>query len=128
MMELALALAVGFAPGYGEREWVSRQRRRAFGRQRRSLERPSQFAPIARLGSSQRGVASHACRRDIVATLLAACSGSSRVEHVVPAWANTPTRPAPQFEAGKGRADERGKRDAEPQPAKPSPAQGHSEE
>jgi hypothetical protein len=35
MMELALALAVGFALGYGVREWVSRQRRRAFGRQRR---------------------------------------------------------------------------------------------
>jgi hypothetical protein len=35
MMELALALAVGFALGYGVREWVSRQRRRAFGRTRR---------------------------------------------------------------------------------------------
>jgi hypothetical protein len=35
MMELAFALAVGFALGYGVREWVSRQRRRAFGRQRR---------------------------------------------------------------------------------------------
>jgi hypothetical protein len=64
----------------------------------------------------------------IVATLLAACSGSSRVEHVVPAWANTPTRPAPQFAAGKTRADDRGKSDAEPQPVKPPPAQGHSEE
>ena len=66
----------------------------------------------------------------IVATLLAACSGSSRVEHVVPAWANTPTRPAPQFAAGAGktRADDRGKSDAEPLPVKPPPAQGHSEE
>src|SRR5262245_29173488 len=64
----------------------------------------------------------------IVATLLAACSGSSRVEHVVPAWANTPTRPALQFAAGKARADDRGKSDAEPQPAKPPPAQSHSEE
>jgi hypothetical protein len=64
----------------------------------------------------------------IVATLLSACSGSSRVEHIVPAWANTPTRPAPQFAAGRTRADDRGKSDAEPQPVNPAPAQGHSEE
>ena len=72
----------------------------------------------------------------IVATLLAACSGSSRVEHVVPAWANTPTRPAPQVVAGRPRADDRGTRapepqqakPPEPQPAKPSGVQSHSEE
>jgi len=64
----------------------------------------------------------------MVATLLAACSGSSRVEHVVPAWANTPTRPAPQVVAGKPRPDDRGTREPEPQPAKPSGVQSHSEE
>jgi hypothetical protein len=66
----------------------------------------------------------------MVATLLAACSGSSRVEHVVPAWANSPTRPAPQALAGKPRPDDRGTREPEagPQPAKPSAAQSHSEE
>jgi hypothetical protein len=66
----------------------------------------------------------------IVATLLAACSGSSRVEHVVPAWANSPTRPAPQGVAGKPRPDDRGtrEREPEPQPAKPPAVQSHSEE
>jgi len=72
----------------------------------------------------------------ILATLLAACSGSSRVEHVVPAWANTPTRPAPQVVAGKPRPDDRGAPATDPQPAKPPAAQptkppgvqGHSEE
>jgi hypothetical protein len=48
----------------------------------------------------------------ILATLLlSACSGSSRIEHVVPAWANT--RPASQYEARKPS----GKPIAESQPA-----------
>ena len=64
----------------------------------------------------------------IVATLLAACSGSSRVEHVVPGWANTPARPAPQVVAGKPHPGDRGTREPEPQPAKPSGVQSHSEE
>jgi hypothetical protein len=72
----------------------------------------------------------------IVATLLAACSGSSRVEQVVPAWANTPARPAPQVAAGKPRPDDRSAPATDPQPAKPPAAQspkppgvqGHSEE
>jgi hypothetical protein len=64
----------------------------------------------------------------IIATLLAACSGSSRVEQVVPAWANSPTRPAPQVVASKPQPDDRGTRGGEPQPAKPSAVQSHSEE
>ena len=33
----------------------------------------------------------------VLAALLAACSGSSRVEDIVPAWANTPPHPATQY-------------------------------
>jgi hypothetical protein len=34
----------------------------------------------------------------IFGTLLVACSGSNRVEHIVPVWANTPPpRPAAQY-------------------------------
>jgi hypothetical protein len=39
MLEIAIALIVGFALGYGVREWVSRRRRQA-ERQRRSFSRP----------------------------------------------------------------------------------------
>jgi hypothetical protein len=69
----------------------------------------------------------------IIATLpLSACSGSSRVEHVVPAWANT--RPASQYEARKPPPDASGKPIAEsqptaqpavPQPAVRNPAAAH---
>src|SRR5262245_548636 len=38
MLEIAIALIVGFALGYGVREWVSRRRRQA-ARERRSEER-----------------------------------------------------------------------------------------
>jgi hypothetical protein len=59
----------------------------------------------------------------LAALLLSACSGSSRVEHVVPAWANT--RPASQYEARKP-PDASGKPIAESQPtaqpAVPQPA------
>jgi hypothetical protein len=64
----------------------------------------------------------------IVATLLTGCSGSSRVEQVVPAWANSPTRSAPQVVAGNPRPGDPGTRESAPQPAKPPSAQGHSEE
>lgn len=73
----------------------------------------------------------------LLASLLAACSGSDRVEHIVPAWANTPARPAPQYVARKNPMEEHGqpraepapaKPSAEPQPAKPPQVQSHSEE
>jgi hypothetical protein len=78
----------------------------------------------------------------VLAALLAACSGSDRVEHIVPAWANTPARAAPQYAAPqyaarKDRAEEHGKPlaeppspkpGAEPQPASPPRVQDHSEE
>jgi hypothetical protein len=69
----------------------------------------------------------------LAALLLSACSGSSRVEHVVPAWANT--RPGSQYEARKPPPDASGKPNAEsqptvqpavPQPAVRSPAAAHS--
>jgi PBP1b-binding outer membrane lipoprotein LpoB len=49
------------------------------------------------------------------ALLLSACSGSSRVEHVVPAWANT--RPASPYAARKPAPEADSKPAAEPQPA-----------
>jgi hypothetical protein len=68
----------------------------------------------------------------MLAGLLAACSGSDRVERIVPAWANTPARGAPQYAAQKSRAEDHGKTAvepaAEPQPAKPPAPQHHSEE
>ena len=68
----------------------------------------------------------------MLATLLAACSGSDRVERIVPGWANTPARGAPQYAAHKSRAEDHGKPAvepaAEPQPAKPPAVQHHSEE
>jgi hypothetical protein len=36
----------------------------------------------------------------LLATLLAACSGSDRVEHIVPTWANSPP-PTPRYQARK---------------------------
>jgi hypothetical protein len=69
----------------------------------------------------------------LAALLLSACSGSSRVEHVVPAWANT--RPASQYEARKPSPDASGKPIAEsqptaqpavPQPAARTPAAAHT--
>jgi hypothetical protein len=73
----------------------------------------------------------------VLATLLAACSGSDRAERILPAWANTPPRPAPQYVARKHPTEEHGppraepapaKPSAEPQPAKPPQVQSHSEE
>jgi hypothetical protein len=58
------------------------------------------------------------------ALLLTGCSGSSRVEHVVPAWANT--RPASQYVGRKPAPDADSRSIAEPQPtaqpAVPQPA------
>lgn len=64
----------------------------------------------------------------VLAILLAACSGSDRVERIVPGWANTPARPAPQYAARKNRAEDQSQPVAEPQPAKPPGVQHHSEE
>jgi hypothetical protein len=58
-----------------------------------------------------------------IGTLLAACSGSNRVERIVPAWANTPprseTQPMPQYEAQTGSVG-RSNPDVKPQEAKKS--------
>jgi hypothetical protein len=51
----------------------------------------------------------------IFGTLLAACSGSNRVEDIVPAWANTPPRPATHYMAHKKQVEGRSKPDATPQ-------------
>jgi hypothetical protein len=73
----------------------------------------------------------------VLAALLAACSGSDRVEHIVPAWANTPPRAAPHYAAARNsRAEDHGKPVAAPaaapvaapQPAKPPAVPHHSEE
>jgi hypothetical protein len=78
----------------------------------------------------------------IFGALLSACSGSSRVEDIVPGWANTPPRrPAMQYAAptnhapknhleGRGtlEAERRGKPVAEPQEAKKAEVQSPSEE
>ena len=43
----------------------------------------------------------------VLAALLAACSGSSRVEDI-PAWANTPPHPATQYSTRKTQVQGRG--------------------
>ena len=53
----------------------------------------------------------------IFGTLLAACSGSNRVEGVVPAWANTTPPRAAQYVADKTHVDGRSQPDARPQEA-----------
>jgi hypothetical protein len=69
--------------------------------------------------------------------LLAACSGSNRVEDIVPGWANTsPRRPATQYAAPKNHLEGRGTPEAEPrstpeaepQEAKKARVQSPSEE
>lgn len=50
----------------------------------------------------------------VLAALLAACSGSSRVEDIVPAWANTPPHPATQYSARKNQFQGRATPAAEP--------------
>ena len=52
MLEIAIALIVGFALGYGVREWVSRRRRQA-ERQRRTLWGPAPEAVVAAPFSNQ---------------------------------------------------------------------------
>jgi hypothetical protein len=73
----------------------------------------------------------------IFAALLAACSGSNRVEDIVPGWANTPPRrPATQYAAPKNHLEGRGTLEAqprstpeaEPQEAKKAEVQSPSEE
>ena len=73
----------------------------------------------------------------IFSALLAACSGSNRVEDIVPGWANTPPRrPVTQYAAPKnhleGRAileaQPRSIPEAEPQEAKEAEVQSPSEE
>ena len=54
----------------------------------------------------------------IFVALLAACSGSNRVEGVVPAWANTP-HPTTQYTARRNNLEGRGPLAAEPT-AKPA--------
>jgi hypothetical protein len=53
----------------------------------------------------------------IFGTLLAACSGSNRVEDILPAWANTPPPPATQYVAHKKHVEARSKPDATTQEA-----------
>src|SRR5215472_16153710 len=73
----------------------------------------------------------------IFGALLASCSGSNRLEDIVPAWANTPPRrPATQYAAlknhleGRGTlaAEPRGTPEAEPQGAKKTEGQSPAEE
>jgi hypothetical protein len=89
----------------------------------------------------------------ILGALLAGCSGSSRLEQIVPDWANTPPRhPTAQYAAPKNQsqgrttlaaepratpaaeprgapaAEPRGAPAAEPQEVKKTPAQSPSEE
>jgi hypothetical protein len=73
----------------------------------------------------------------IFGAMLAACSGSSRIEEIVPGWANKPPqRPATQYAAPKhhlgGRsileAQPRGTPETEPQEAKKAQIQSPSEE
>ena len=81
----------------------------------------------------------------ILSVLLASCSGSSRLEEIVPDWANTPPRhPAAQYAVPKNQsqgrttlaaepratpaAEPRGALAAEPQEAKKTPVQSPSEE
>jgi hypothetical protein len=53
----------------------------------------------------------------LMGTLLAACSGSNRVEDILPAWANTPQSPATQYVAHKKHVEARSKPDATMQEA-----------
>jgi hypothetical protein len=53
----------------------------------------------------------------IFGALLAACSGSSRVEDIVPGWANTPPPSATHYVAQKKPVEGRSKPDAKPQEA-----------
>jgi hypothetical protein len=46
-------------------------------------------------------------------TLLAACSGSSRVENILPGWANTPPPPATQYMTHKRQLEDGSKPVAE---------------
>ncbi len=73
----------------------------------------------------------------IFGALLAACSGSNRLEDIVPGWANTPPRrPATQYAAPKNQlegrgtleVEPRGAPEAEPQEAKKAEIQSPSEE
>jgi len=72
----------------------------------------------------------------VVAPLLAACSGSNRVEGMVPGWANTPSStvwaatpsPTAQATASKKRVEPAGKPNASPQEAKQPEAPGLPEE
>jgi hypothetical protein len=81
----------------------------------------------------------------ILSALLANCSGSSRLEEIVPDWANTPPRhPATQYAAPKNQsqgrttlaaepratpaAEPRGAPAAEPQETKKTEGQSSSEE
>jgi len=54
----------------------------------------------------------------VLTALLAGCSASSRLEDVVPAWANTPPpHPATQHAARRNQLEGRGAVAAEPKPA-----------
>jgi hypothetical protein len=73
----------------------------------------------------------------IFGALLASCSGSNRVEDLVPAWANTPPRrPATQYAAPKNHLEGRGTvaaeshrtPEAEPEGAKKAEVQSPAEE
>jgi hypothetical protein len=64
----------------------------------------------------------------ILGTLLAACSGSNRVEDIVPAWANTPPRPATQYVAQKKQLERPSKPDAEPLEPKKAEVRSLAEE
>jgi hypothetical protein len=56
-----------------------------------------------------------------LATLLAACSGSTRVERIAPGWANSPRQGAPRYEARKQAESPASVPAAPPQTARPNP-------
>jgi len=56
--------------------------------------------------------------------LLAACSGSDRVEGIVPAWANTPPQPAVQYSGRRTHVEAGAAHKAVPA-AKPTPESQH---
>lgn len=57
----------------------------------------------------------------MLAALLAACSGSSRVEHIVPGWANSPRHSAPRPEPRKEAEIPSGAAAAPREAARPNP-------
>jgi len=79
----------------------------------------SQFTRIVRASNAEDRLMPRIAAIALLATLLAACSASSRVDELLPARANTPARPAMQSAAQKNPPAARATVNAEPrtQPA-----------